>query len=333
MSALISVIIPVYKVEAYIAECLDSVLSQSHRNIEVICVDDCGGDGSLAIAERYAEQDSRVKVIRHECNRGVGPARNTGMDAASGEYIFFIDPDDIMEPDCLSRLFAETEKRGADVSVGTFEAFPTASNSPEDKKRTNTSNRNRRLHKNIWLEVSEKNFFNASNGQSFVVWAKLYKKEFLKRNTIRFIDKNVYLEDLGFCFKVTASNPTCWLTDIPCIQYRVRSTSITGVKLTKQKERRHEDGWHVLQDAIMFIRNRYDGSLADCYVEQLYAKPSLNSYFEKSVLGVLKVVWIPHSKKISLFGLHLYREKVKKDGTKVYKVLGIPVWKNRHPFV
>lgn len=55
MSALISVIIPVYKVEAYIAECLDSVLSQSHRNIEVICVDDCGGDGSLAIAERYAE--------------------------------------------------------------------------------------------------------------------------------------------------------------------------------------------------------------------------------------------------------------------------------------
>ena len=88
MSALISVIIPVYNVEAYITECLDSVLSQSHRDIEVICVDDCGKDGSLAIAERYAEQDSRVKIIRHEHNRGVGPARNTGMDAASGEYIY-----------------------------------------------------------------------------------------------------------------------------------------------------------------------------------------------------------------------------------------------------
>ena len=118
MSALISVIIPVYKVEAYIAECLESVLSQSHRNIEVLCVDDCGGDGSLAIAERYAEQDSRVKVIRHECNRGVGPARNTGMDAASGEYIFFIDPDDIMVEDCLKNLLQEAQKSGADVTNG-----------------------------------------------------------------------------------------------------------------------------------------------------------------------------------------------------------------------
>lgn len=333
MESRISVIIPVYKVEAYIAECLDSVLSQSYRNIEVICVDDCGGDSSVAIAERYAEQDSRVKIIRHEHNRGVGPARNTGMDAASGDYIFFIDPDDIMVEGCLANLLAEAEKRGADVTVGTFEAFPNDPTSATDRKRADTCNRNRVLHKDIWFEVSEKNFFVATNGQAFVVWGKLYKTDFLRKNTIRFADANVYVEDMGFCFKVTSCNPSCWLTDIPCVRYRLRRSSITGIKLEEQKNRLKVDGWNVIQDVISFIRDRYDAYLADRYIEQLFAKSSLNSYFEKNCCGgLLKVVWIPHSKKISLFGLHLYREKVKKNGTKVYKVLGIPVWKNRHPF-
>ena len=137
---------------------------------------------------------------------------------------------------------------------------------------------------------------------------------------------------MGFTFKVAACSPYLYITDISCVHYRLRGGSITGCQLSAQEIRRKKDGWEVLQDAIAFIRQRYSKNIAERYIEQIYAKPSLNSYFEKSVLGVLKVVWIPHSKKISLFGLHLYREKVKKNGTKVYKVLGIPVWKNRHPF-
>lgn len=330
MEPLISVIIPMYKVEAYVAECLDSVLSQSYRNIEVICVDDCGGDNSLAIAERYADQDSRVKIIRHEHNRGVGPARNTGIEAAMGEYIFFVDPDDLMVPDCLTKLLQEQEKSGADIVVGTFESFPDDPNSEADRRRANTANRNRIQHKDVYFEVSEKNYFSATNGQSFSCWAKLYRTEYLTQNKIRFIDANLYLEDLGFSFKATACNPLCWLTDVVCIRYRLRGSSITGDR--ESEARRRKDGWEVLQDAIEFIQQKHSPDIAKLYLEQIYAKASLNGYFEKNYGGILKIVWKPHSRKISLFGLHLYREKMKKNGTKVYKVLGIPVWQDRHPF-
>lgn len=273
-----------------------------------------------------------MKIIRHEHNRGVGPARNTGMDAAKGEYIFFIDPDDIMVEDCLKNLLQEAQKSGADITVGTFEAFPDDPNSDADRRRANTSNRNRIQHKDIRFEVSANNYFAATNGQSFACWAKLYRTEYLIRNRIRFVDANLYMEDMGFCFKATACEPTCWLTDVLCIRYRLRDSSITGVHAVERESRRKKDGWEVLQDAIAFIRQRYSREVAERYIEQIYAKASLNSYFEKNIGGILKMVWVPHSRKISLFGLHLYREKMKKNGTKVYKVLGIPVWQNRHPF-
>ena len=96
-------------------------------------------------------------------------------------------------------------------------------------------------------------------------------------------------------------------------------------------DRRRHDGRIIIEEAFCFIQNRFNTKKSRKYIEKIYAKTSLRTYFKKS-LGPIAVVWIPHSKEISLFGLHLYREKVKKDGTKVYKVLGIPVWKNRHPF-
>ena len=99
----ISVIVPVYRVEKYIRRCVDSILAQSFRDYELILVDDGSPDYSGAICDEYATRDPRIRVI-HKENGGLSSARNVGIDAASGEYLFFMDSDDIIHPDTLRIL-------------------------------------------------------------------------------------------------------------------------------------------------------------------------------------------------------------------------------------
>ncbi len=112
---LISVIIPVYKVEQYLRRCVDSVAGQTHGNLEILMINDGSPDGSAAICEEYAQQDSRVRVI-HQQNQGLSAARNTGLDAATGEYVAFVDSDDWIELDMLAALLAGLLEHGADIA-------------------------------------------------------------------------------------------------------------------------------------------------------------------------------------------------------------------------
>lgn len=120
MSDLISVIIPVYNVETYLCRCVDSVLDQSYRNIEVILVDDGSPDGCPAICDEYARQDDRVRVI-HQENAGLSGARNAGIDAAKGAWLAFVDSDDYLAEDFLSRLYEACVSTGSDMSVCRWE--------------------------------------------------------------------------------------------------------------------------------------------------------------------------------------------------------------------
>lgn len=112
---LISVIIPVYKVEQYLRQCVDSVAGQTHKHLEILLINDGSPDGSGAICEEYALRDPRVQVI-HQCNQGLSAARNTGLDAATGEYLAFVDSDDWIEPDMLAALLAGLVEHGADIA-------------------------------------------------------------------------------------------------------------------------------------------------------------------------------------------------------------------------
>ena len=103
MSAKISVIIPVYKVEQYIRQCLDSVIGQTYQNLEIILVDDGSPDGCGMICDEYAKKDSRVIVV-HQENQGVSVARNVGIEMATGEWIMFVDPDDWLELECCEKV-------------------------------------------------------------------------------------------------------------------------------------------------------------------------------------------------------------------------------------
>ena len=114
----VSVIIPVHNTEKFLRRCLESVCGQTLEEIEIICIDDCSTDASAAIIAEFATRDSRVKVITFERNRGTAVARNAGIDAATGDYLGFVDSDDAVDLDFYEKLYAQAIATGADVVKG-----------------------------------------------------------------------------------------------------------------------------------------------------------------------------------------------------------------------
>lgn len=111
----VSVVVPIYNMEKYLGRCVDSILAQSYSNIEVILVNDGSKDSSAEICDRYAEKDSRIKVL-HKTNGGLSSARNAGIDVASGDYIGFVDSDDFVSPDMYKLLVERLENSGCEIA-------------------------------------------------------------------------------------------------------------------------------------------------------------------------------------------------------------------------
>lgn len=118
--ALVSVIVPVYNVESYIADCLGSLLLQSHRRLQIIVVNDGSTDGSMRIARELAERDKRIRII-NKPNGGLGAARNVGVNAATGKYITFVDSDDSIPSHAYARMAASLERSGSDIAIGSMQ--------------------------------------------------------------------------------------------------------------------------------------------------------------------------------------------------------------------
>lgn len=117
MDAVVSIIIPVYKVEQFLDKCVESIVGQTYDALEILLVDDGSPDRCPELCDRWAERDNRVRVI-HKPNEGVGKARNTGLEAASGEYIMFVDSDDYLPPDAVEVLVKRMTADGSDMAIG-----------------------------------------------------------------------------------------------------------------------------------------------------------------------------------------------------------------------
>ena len=116
---LVSVVVPVYDVEAYLPACLDSALAQTHRNLEIVVVDDGSPDSSGELAEGYAARDARLRVVRTD-NHGLGAARNEGLRHVSGDYVTFLDSDDVVPPAAYADLVGSLERSGSDFATGSI---------------------------------------------------------------------------------------------------------------------------------------------------------------------------------------------------------------------
>lgn len=184
----VSIIIPVYNVEKYLVECIESVLNQSHENIEVILVNDGSTDDSGKIADEYSLKDNRIKVI-HKKNEGVSTTRNVGIDAATGEYICFSDADDYLKNDYVEYLLDLILKNDADISL-TKEMFTTFHTEQISKDCIEEYSAEK--------TTTEILIYNIPIG----VYCKMFKREFLEKNKIRFIPE-IFIGE-GFNFNTMA---------------------------------------------------------------------------------------------------------------------------------
>ena len=224
----ISVIIPVYNGEKYINQCLDSLLNQTFKDIEVICVNDGSTDKSLAILEQYAQKDSRIKIINQK-NTGVSPARNRAMPEAKGEYLSFLDCDDFFEPDMFERLYENSVKYDADITVCGVKFFD---------ERTKTVKDADFIDFNI---LPDKKVFSAKENSKYIFqiglnwcWNKLYKAEFIRKNNILFHDVKMH-DDIFFVSYAMSRAERISVVDKKLCVYRTNNFASVSAKKLKNR--------------------------------------------------------------------------------------------------
>lgn len=205
----ISVIIPVYNVEKYLQQCLDSVTNQTFKNIEIICVNDASTDNSLMVLEEYAKQDKRINLINNEKNIGLGLTRNRGMEIAKGEYIHFLDSDDWLELNAYEEFFKIINEND-DIEVVHFRykmIFP-------DKVEI-VGSPDEYFNK----VINPKKFPRCLKNWDRSAWCKFYKREFLVKNALMFNDYPC-VEDMEYSIAVLSKSSKVYLSDKILLNYR-----------------------------------------------------------------------------------------------------------------
>lgn len=210
----VSIIVPVYNVEEYLPECLESLVNQTLADIEIICVDDGSTDNSLDVLNQYSQKDIRIKVISQK-NAGVSIARNTGIENASGEYIMFVDSDDSLIPEACEIAYNAMQKDYSDVGIfGHSELI----------NGTLLEARETKILKKFIDTPEDIDLYNFN----FLCWDKIYKTSFLKNSNLKFIENLKTAEDTIFASSVFFYNPKCTFIDNCLYIYRVsRSGSST----------------------------------------------------------------------------------------------------------
>ena len=238
----VSVIVPVYNVEQYLPQCLDSIVNQTLKNIEIICVNDSSTDNSLNILNHYAEKDPRIKVVTQP-NGGAGAARNRGLSLAAGKYLSFLDSDDFFEPDMLELAYNKAVCDKADFVVFQSDQYYTDRKEfvsvpwtlREKEIPPYTPFNHRQMTDNIF--------------KVFVGWAwdKLYDREFVEKNHLRFQEQRTS-NDMLFVFSgVAVAKRISVVKKVLAHQRRDAKDSLSKTR---------ENSWHCFYDALTALRDR-----------------------------------------------------------------------------
>lgn len=182
----VSVIIPIYNAEKYLVTCIGSVLEQTYENLEILLVDDGSQDNSGKICERYAQEDSRIKVI-HQENQGLASARNRGFEQSGGEYIYFIDSDDCLHRDLLTIAVRLAEEKGAGIVQINYKNVPESFSEYRDNEVKPYQIFEFSVEQALKnLEIDCKEYARDIRMTTMVAWSKLYKRDVLA--SVRFTD-------------------------------------------------------------------------------------------------------------------------------------------------
>ncbi|MBO5870952.1 MAG: glycosyltransferase [Clostridia bacterium] len=238
---LISVIVPIYKVEKYLDECVESIVNQTYTNLEIILVDDGSPDNCPQMCDKWAARDSRIKVI-HKQNGGLSDARNAGMAMATGEYIGFVDSDDWISEDMYSLLFKNIKDKSSDISACGISCF-------YDDNDTDT----------FIMTPSDEYVLDSSTGIKAIVkedilkqpvWYKLYKKEIIK--DIPFKVGKCH-EDVFWSYQAIGNAKCISIIPEPCYYYRQRNDSIMGSNFSMK----HFDSIEAKVQRVEYIQTHF----------------------------------------------------------------------------
>ena len=212
---LVSIVVPIYKVEQYLRECVDSILNQTYENLQVILVDDGSPDRCGEIIEAYKKVDSRIVTV-HKENGGLSSARNEGMKFATGEYIAFIDSDDVLNKNYVMRLVGISQTFDSDIAACSFEPFE--NKIPDDNKQSD--------YKTLQLDSKQTIFeMYKNNSIGWSAWNKLYKRSLFEGIQYPF---GVICEDKATTYKLYLKAHKISYTYEPLYYYRIRNNSISG---------------------------------------------------------------------------------------------------------
>lgn len=275
----LSIIVPVYNVEKYLPKCLESLIKQTLKDIEIICVNDGSMDNSLAILKEFASKDSRIRIIDNQ-HQGVAKTRNTGIEQSTGEYIGFVDSDDYIDIDFFEKLYNSATKSNSDIAIASIlkhKNFFNIYNAKYTKEETAIT-----IQDKIKLCEDKKHFF-------FYAWNKIYHSGFIKENNIKFSEGQIY-EDVMFAIKA--------------LYYSNKIISVYGTKyhyiehensLTKYKDKTGEKE----QDLI----KAYSELQEFCNSKNIEISERLNYYTKENFGFILNLYKGKYQSKIQLFNI------------------------------
>ena len=232
----VSIIVPIYKVEDYIRECIDSILAQTYPDFELILVDDGSPDSCGRICDDYAKRDNRIKVV-HKVNGGLTSARNAGLEVAKGEWIMHVDGDDWIEPDMIESLIEAAQITGADMVFGDFMKYgPSAG---YNKLPT-------------WSSDKKKSMTNYIAYVMTTIWGSIAKRSLYADHSLKSPEGISYCEDFHLIVRLCHFAKKVVNVHRPFYHYRYRPTSI----MSNMSRKTEADEQWAYQDTIRFFKEQ-----------------------------------------------------------------------------
>ena len=269
--AKVSVVVPVYNVENYLRECMDSIINQTFSDIEIICINDGSTDNSLEILKDYIKKDKRIKIVSKN-NDGLGKARNTGLEYVTTKLVCFIDSDDYFTNDAIEKLYGAYERTNAEIIVAKAQLFKDITNEKIGIRGFNVKYK------------PQKNVFNRNDCGDYLyqlisqmTHAKLFSVDFIKKYNLQFHKCRMH-EDLTFVYTVCALTNSIYLLDEIVYMYRAfRKGSLVSINRGKS------DSWKEFHLAFSLLKN----NLKENNIYKTIKKTYINSLI-LTILGHLK---------------------------------------------
>lgn len=248
MDKLISVIIPIYNLEQYLKNCIESIIAQTYRNLEIILVDDCSTDSSIDICQEYKKKDERIQIVEKTKNEGAGAARNAGINIAKGSYIMFVDGDDFIAKNCIEELLKVLIKSKGDISIclGRMVYSLERITDIEEKSLIN------------FESLTAKQALENLCYQRKITpgpWGKLFKRKLFE--SIRF--PNTGYEDMAIIYRLIDQANTISFCPVEKYYYLQRKNNTTLGSFSKKKL----DRIFVAEEMMKFISEKH-GDLVKC---------------------------------------------------------------------